>query len=69
MEGILPQLPFWVVINVVGIVWLALYVPSNQLVAVGFAPFLLGDLVKIGVVALAAHLLCGMRADLRDSAQ
>lgn len=34
-----------------GMAWLALYVPTSQLFAVAVAPFLLGDLVKIALVA------------------
>jgi biotin transport system substrate-specific component len=40
-----------------GIAWLALYVPANTLLAVGVAPFVLGDLVKIAVVAAGDTLL------------
>ncbi|WP_309086731.1 biotin transporter BioY [Chelativorans sp.] len=40
-----------------GLLWLSLFVPVGQLLALGVAPFLLGDLVKIGVVAVAAALL------------
>lgn len=41
----------------IGIAWLAVYVPAGQLLAVGVLPFLLGDLVKIGVVAVGSLLL------------
>ncbi|MGI6855019.1 biotin transporter BioY [Mesorhizobium sp. 1B3] len=34
-----------------GVAWLAFYIPSSELFVVGVAPFLLGDLVKICVVA------------------
>ena len=34
-----------------GVAWLAFYVPVSELFVVGVAPFLLGDLVKICVVA------------------
>ncbi len=34
-----------------GVAWLAVYVPAPKLLAVGVLPFLLGDLLKIGVVA------------------
>lgn len=40
-----------------GIAWLALYVPSPNLLAAGVIPFLLGDLLK---VALAATVVTGM---------
>jgi biotin transport system substrate-specific component len=35
----------------IGVAWLAFYLPADRLLAAGVAPFLLGDLVKIGVVA------------------
>jgi biotin transport system substrate-specific component len=41
----------------IGIAWLAVYVPAGQLLAVGVLPFLLGDLVKIGVVAVGSLML------------
>lgn len=41
----------------IGIAWLAVYVPAGQLLAVGVLPFLLGDLVKIGVVAVGSLVL------------
>lgn len=44
-------------IYAMGMAWLAVYVPANQLLAVGLFPFLLGDLVKIGVVAAAGMVL------------
>ncbi|CAN7612727.1 biotin transporter BioY [Bosea sp. LjRoot9] len=45
------------VIYAIGAAWLALFVPAGQLLAVGVVPFLLGDLVKIGVVAVGSALL------------
>lgn len=44
-------------IYAVGAAWLALHVPAGQLLAVGVMPFLLGDLTKIGVVAVGSALL------------
>jgi biotin transport system substrate-specific component len=44
-------------IYAIGMAWLAVYVPAGQLLAVGFLPFLLGDLVKIGVVAVGSTVL------------
>jgi biotin transport system substrate-specific component len=41
----------------VGLAWLALFVPASQLAAVGLWPFLLGDLLKLGVVAAGSALL------------
>lgn len=40
-----------------GMAWLALYVPAAKLLAVGLLPFLAGDLIKIGIVAVAAPAL------------
>ena len=37
-----------------GLVWLAVYVPLQQVVAYGFSPFILGDTLKIALVALGS---------------
>ncbi|HEY4251114.1 MAG TPA: biotin transporter BioY [Roseomonas sp.] len=47
----------------VGLAWLAVFLPADRLLPLGVAPFLLGDLIKIGVVAAGAALL--PRAGLR----
>ncbi|MBU1315925.1 MAG: biotin transporter BioY [Alphaproteobacteria bacterium] len=41
----------------IGIAWLAVHVPAGELLAVGVLPFLLGDLVKIGIVAVGGRML------------
>ncbi len=46
-----------VVVYAFGIAWLALYVRADKLLAAGVLPFLLGDLIKIGIVALGSVLL------------
>jgi biotin transport system substrate-specific component len=51
------------------VVWLAVYVPAGQLFAVGVMPFLLGDLVKIGVVAAGSMMLPASFALLRGKAE
>ncbi|MES2255267.1 MAG: biotin transporter BioY [Pseudomonadota bacterium] len=48
------------VIYGLGVAWLALYVPAPRLLAEGIAPFILGDLLKIGIVAAGASLVSGM---------
>lgn len=40
-----------------GVAWLAQFVPADRLIAAGIAPFILADLAKVAVVALASHLL------------
>jgi biotin transport system substrate-specific component len=50
----------------IGVAWLAVYVPTGRLFAVGVAPFLFGDLMKIGVVAAVAPLLSTSLAQLCD---
>lgn len=50
----------------IGVAWLAVYVPTGRLFAVGVAPFLFGDLMKIGVVAAVAPLLPASLAHLCD---
>jgi len=47
-----------------GLAWLALFVPASQLAAVGLWPFLLGDLLKLGVVAASSALLPTILSDL-----
>ena len=54
---ILAMLAGLTVIYAAGAAWLVLYVPAGQLVAVGVAPFLPGDLIKVGLVAAGAALL------------
>ncbi|AZO80868.1 MULTISPECIES: biotin transporter BioY [unclassified Bosea (in: a-proteobacteria)] len=46
-----------VLVYAVGLAWLALFVPASQLTAVGLWPFLLGDLLKLCVVAAGSALL------------
>ncbi|MDW9658542.1 biotin transporter BioY [Sinorhizobium meliloti] len=55
-----------VVIYAFGVAWLALYVPSAQLLAVGVLPFVFGDLVKIAVVAIGSTLLPDARQRVRE---
>ena len=42
-----------------GLAWLALFVPLARVVGLSQLPFVLGDLVKIAVVALAAQVIAG----------
>lgn len=44
-----------------GVAWLALYVPAPRLLAEGVGPFILGDLVKIGIVAAGGALVSSLR--------
>lgn len=46
-----------VAIYVPGLIWLSAFVPSDQLLAVGVAPFILGDMVKVAVAALALQAI------------
>lgn len=39
-----------------GVAWVARFVPADGLIAAGIAPFFAGDLLKVGVAALLAHL-------------
>jgi biotin transport system substrate-specific component len=60
-RGVLGQLAAMLVglalIYAAGMAWLALFVPASQLAAVGLWPFLLGDLLKLGVVTAGSALL------------
>ena len=40
-----------------GMAWLMVFVPASQAIALGFAPFIIGDLVKIALVAAGAGLV------------
>lgn len=46
------------VVYAAGMAWLAAFVPVSHLLAAGFLPFILGDLVKIGI---ALALIAGVR--------
>lgn len=46
-----------VVVYAFGMAWLLAFVSAAKVLSVGVAPFILGDLVKIGVVAAASMLL------------
>lgn len=52
------------VVYALGLAWLAMFVPARSLVSVGLAPFLPGDLLKIG---LGVAMICGWR-NLRSGA-
>lgn len=54
---LLAMLAGLVVVYAAGLSWLAGFVPASGLIAAGFAPFILGDLVKI---ALASGLLVAL---------
>ncbi len=41
----------------VGLPWLTFYVPVNDVIALGFTPFILGDLINIAMVAGGAALV------------
>ncbi len=45
-----------------GLLWLTAFVPARALLAQGFLPFILGDLLKIALVAAASAALPGRRA-------
>ncbi|WP_320177664.1 biotin transporter BioY [Roseovarius pacificus] len=45
-------------VYVAGLVWLSVFVPTTGLLAVGFTPLIMGDLVKIVIAGL---LLAGLR--------
>lgn len=53
------------VVYAAGLVWLMNFVPAAKVVAVGFAPFILGDLVKI---VLALLIIAVWRGSRRDAA-
>jgi biotin transport system substrate-specific component len=50
-----------------GALWLAFYIPSSQLLMKGILPFVLADLVKIGIVAAGASLASGARRPVKSA--
>ncbi|MQB42057.1 biotin transporter BioY [Rhizobium sp. ICMP 5592] len=54
-----------VIVYALGLAWLAAYVPLDRLLSVGVIPFLLGDLVKIGLVAAGGATLPAVFTQLR----
>ncbi|NTG74736.1 biotin transporter BioY [Agrobacterium rhizogenes] len=54
-----------VTVYALGAAWLAAYVPLDRLLSVGVVPFLLGDLMKIGLVAAGAAMLPATFTQLR----
>jgi len=54
-----------VVVYALGAAWLAAYVPLDRLLSVGVIPFLLGDLLKIGLVTVSGAVLPAMFAQFR----
>jgi biotin transport system substrate-specific component len=48
---LVPMMAGLAVIYLVGCLWLSLFVPASKLVAVGVAPFILGDLLKVALAA------------------
>lgn len=49
-----------------GMAWLAFFVPGSQLFTLGVAPFLLGDLAKIGLVLTGSAACIGLMRRLGD---
>lgn len=50
-----------------GIAWLALFVPGAQLVNLGIMPFLVGDLLKIALVAIGVSVIPAWLACFRST--
>jgi biotin transport system substrate-specific component len=54
-------------IYALGALWLALYIPSSQLLMKGILPFVLADLIKIGIVAAGASLVSGISRPVKPA--
>ena len=52
-----------------GVAWLSLFVPFDKLLAYGFTPFILGDLVKVGIAATACTLVANVRKSRQGGAK
>jgi biotin transport system substrate-specific component len=40
-----------------GLAWLLLFVPAKQVIPLGFTPFILGDLINVGMIAVGIPLI------------
>lgn len=65
---LLAMLAGLVPIYALGLAWLALYVPADKLIALGLAPFILGDLVKVALVAAGCTAVPATFARLKGPA-
>jgi len=65
LERIGAMLAGLVVVYALGAAWLAAYVPLDRLLSVGVIRFLLGDLLKIGLVTVSGAVLPAMFAQFR----
>lgn len=57
------------VVYAFGVAWLALYAPAGRLLSIGVLPFLLGDLIKIAVVALGSLAFAGASPATKDGSR
>ncbi|MBU3030159.1 biotin transporter BioY [Paracoccus marinaquae] len=48
-----------------GLAWLSAFVPADRLLAAGFTPFILGDLVKVAIATLAIEGALRLRSPRR----
>lgn len=53
------------VVYAAGLAWLTAFVPLSGLIAAGFTPFILGDLVKIALAAGLATGLCRLKGRIQ----
>lgn len=65
LRRLLAMLAGLVVIYAAGAAWLTAFVPAHDVLAVGVLPFVLGDVLKIGLAALLAALWTRMRGESR----
>lgn len=49
------------IVYALGVAWLGFFVPGDKLLALGVAPFIVGDIVKVGLVAAGAAALRRVR--------
>ncbi|MBC57545.1 MAG: biotin biosynthesis protein BioY [Confluentimicrobium sp.] len=57
------------VVYALGLAWLASFVPASSLLAAGFTPFILGDLIKLALASGLIAAFARLRAQLSSSAQ
>ncbi|MBS1165355.1 MAG: hypothetical protein H6R00_1380 [Proteobacteria bacterium] len=65
---LLAMLAGLVPVYALGLAWLAVYVPADKLIALGIAPFILGDIVKVALVAAGCTAVPATLARLKGPA-
>ena len=49
------------VIYALGLAWLARFVPAGKVIALGFSPFIVADIVKVALVVFGGEVLTRLK--------